>query len=203
MNKKVIVVGTGGHAKGIVDIIIRNKDIMVGFFAKLPGEESYLGYPILGTESEYEKYPDCLFIAAVGSAVIREDIVRRMPNAKWYTAVHPTAVVSEIETEIGEGTVLLAGSIVNAGAKIGKHVILNTGSIVEHDNVIDDYAHISVGTKLAGEVAIGKGSWIGIGAVVNNGISIASGVTIGAGAVVVKNIETPGVYVGIPAKKIK
>lgn len=41
------------------------------------------------------------------------------------------------------------------------------------------------------------------GVIVSNDISICEDCMIGAGAVVVKNIDIPGTYVGVPAKRIK
>jgi len=43
---------------------------------------------------------------------------------------------------------------------------------------------------------------IGAGVVILDKVSICSNVTIGAGSVVTRDINVPGVYVGIPAKKI-
>ena len=79
---------------------------------------------------------------------------------------------------------------------------MNTAAVVEHDNQIANYVHISVGARLGGTVQIGKDSWIGIGAVVKNNLSICSGCIVGAGGVVVKSLFEPGVYVGIPARRV-
>ena len=79
---------------------------------------------------------------------------------------------------------------------------MNTGASVDHDNVIDDYVHISVGSHLAGNVKVGTKTWIGAGAVVNNDVKICSNCIIGSGAAVVKNIDEPGIFVGVPARKM-
>lgn len=202
MNRKVIIIGAGGHGKVVADIVIRSGDIVVGFLDdRVVGDVA--GIPVLGKLSDWVEYSDWEFVVAVGNAAAREEIVGKMVGAKWYTAVHPDAVVSELDTAIGEGSVVMAKAAVNPGAKIGSHCIINTAAVVEHDNVIEDFAHISVGAKLAGTVRIGKGSWVGIGAVVSNNLSVCASCMIGAGAVVVKDIDEPGVYVGVPAKKIK
>ena len=65
-----------------------------------------------------------------------------------------------------------------------------------------DYVHIAVGSHLCGTVFVGNGTWIGAGATVSNNVSICSDCMIGAGAIVIKNIEQPGTYVGIPAKRV-
>lgn len=106
------------------------------------------------------------------------------------------------EVEIGIGTTVMAGVVINSSTKIGKGCIVNTSSSLDHDNVIEDYVHISPGAKLAGTVKIGKGSWIGIGSVVSNNVNICSECKVGAGAVVVKDITEPGTYVGVPARRV-
>ena len=42
-----------------------------------------------------------------------------------------------------------------------------------------------------------------IGATVSNGINICQDCMIGAGAVVVRDMETPGTYIGVPARKLR
>ena len=107
-----------------------------------------------------------------------------------------------MDVEIGQGTVVMANAVINAGARIGAHCIINTSAVVEHDNRIADFVHISVGAKLAGTVSVGKRSWVGIAACVSNNIHICDDCMIGAGAVVIKDIEESGTYVGVPVKKI-
>ena len=201
--ENVIIIGAGGHAKVVADIVLRSGDHIVGFLDGINPEGSFLGYPKLGSEQEYQNFPDCSFIIAIGNASVRERIASSMSNAAWYTAIHPGAVISNIDTRIGEGTVIMADAIINPGAHIGRHCIINSGSIVEHDNRIGDYAHISVGAKVAGTVHIGDKTWVGAGVTVSNGIHVCGGCMLGAGAVVVKDITETGTYVGVPARKIK
>jgi sugar O-acyltransferase, sialic acid O-acetyltransferase NeuD family len=204
MNKNVIIIGASGHGKVIADIIKCSGDNVFGFLddnEALAGTTS--GAPLLGKIEIYTQYNDIEFIVAIGGSAIREKIVAKMVNVQWYTAIHPTAVISKLDTVIGEGTAIMANAVINPGTTIGKHCIINTGAVVDHDNSIGDYSHISVGAKLAGTVEIGKHTWIGVGAAVSNNISICDGCLVGAGAVVVKDIKENGTYVGIPARKIK
>jgi len=75
--------------------------------------------------------------------------------------------------------------------------------VVEHDNILGDFVHISPSAALGGTVAVGELTHIGIGSAVRNNIRICSECVVGAGAVVVKNLEEAGIYVGVPAEKIK
>lgn len=205
MSKKVIVIGASGHGKVIADIIIKSGDILKGFLDdadNLP--DMIAGIPLLGSTSDYEKYLDCYFVIGIGNARIREKISLRLEGkVQWYTAIHPSAIISSISVEIGEGTVIMANAVVNSSALIGKHCIVNTGAIVEHDNVLKDFVHISPNAVLAGTVYVGEKTHIGAGAVVRNNLSICEASVIGAGAVVVKDIMVSGIYVGVPAERRK
>lgn len=200
--KNVIIIGAGGHAKVITDIIQKSGDNIKGFIDSKRCKGEFLGYPILGNNSDYIKFSDCYFVIAIGNSKAREKIYNDMKTMKWYTAIHPSASISSIGVSIDIGTVVMPNAVINTDAKIGKHCIINSSSTVEHDNKIDDYVHVSVGTKLAGHVSVGRHTWIGTGATVSNDISICGNCMIGAGAVVVKNIDISGTYVGVPAKFI-
>ena len=203
MHRKVIIIGAGGHGKVIADIVVRAGDDLLGFLDDDQTKDSLAGFPVLGTVAEASRWQDAFFVVAIGEPDIRERIVESMPWARWYTAIHSTAIVSQLETTIGEGSMIMAGAIISPGVTVGRHCILNTGSIVEHNTVLEDYVHVSVAAKTGGDVFIGKSTWVGIGASVNNCISICPGCMLGAGAVVVKNVTEPGVYCGIPARKMK
>ena len=204
MNEQVIVIGAGGHGKVIADIIRSSGDTVLGFLDDSPKPpETVCGIPVLGRTENYVNYPDARFVIAIGNGAVRQKVAERLAGVRWYTAIHPPAVISPMGTAIGEGSVVMAGAVINPCAVIGKHCIINTRSSVDHDNRIGDYTHISVGATLAGTVTVGNTVWVGAGAVVSNNISICDGCMIGAGAVVVRNIEETGTYVGVPARKIK
>lgn len=193
MPQNVIVIGASGHGRVIADIIEASGDNLIGFLDDNPDIPG-----ILGPVSKAMSFTNVSFVIGIGNAEIRKKIAS-MP-LKWYTAIHPSAVVSQ-NAVLGEGTVVMANAVINYGAKIGEHCIINTDAVVEHDNSISDFTHVSVGAKLGGTVSIGSGTWIGIGAVIKNNINICSDCIIGAGSVVVKDISKPGTYFGVPAKR--
>ena len=207
MPKDVIIIGAGGHARVIADIIKKSGDEIVGFLddnADIQGKTIFDGKIVLGDTSEesVKKYSDCYFIIGIGSNRVRKIISEKYSNLKWYTAIHPNAIIGS-NVEIGEGTVLMAGTVINIGTKIGKHCIVNTCSSLDHDNLIEDFVHISPGAHLAGTVKVMKCTWICTGVTVINNITIEKNNIIGAGSVVIKDITTEnGTYVGVPAKKL-
>lgn len=209
MDKKVIIIGAGGHARVIADIILKSGDKVEGFLddnievgTKIDNQE---GFEVLGKISAslelQEKNPKLEFIIGIGNNNIRKHIAEEY-NLKYYTAIHPTANIG-FGVVIKEGTTVMANACISPSTYIGKHCIINTAAIVEHDNIIREYVHISPNATLAGTVVVGIKSHIGAGATIINNINVASNVIIGAGAVVVKDITESGTYVGVPARKIK
>lgn len=96
--------------------------------------------------------------------------------------------------------------------QIGSGVTLRFNATIAREVTVEDDVFISpnvmtmysdhTGKAHPGTV-IGKGSHIGTNAVIGHGIKIAPGTVIGALSLVTKDIEEPGVYVGIPAKRIR
>ena len=211
MSKNVVIIGAGGHAKVIADIIQKSGDIVYGFLddnleigTVIANNEELKVIGNLNTRFSLSKTQDNIeFIIAIGDNKIRKSIAEKdSDKIKYYTAIHPSAIIG-IDVRIEEGTVIMPQVCINASARIGKHCIINTGAIVEHDNEVQDYVHISPNATLCGTVKIGSLTHIGAGATIKNNTSITSNCKIGAGAVVVKNIEEVGTYIGVPVRKMK
>lgn len=200
MGKDVVLIGAGGHAKVISEIVECNGDKVIGFLDD-GDARMFPKLNILGRISDISAYSDkASFVVAIGDNYIRK-VIDGLYRVSWYTAQHPSAEVSKY-AEIGNGTVIMANAVINHSAKIGRHCIINTASIIEHDCLLHDYVHISPSATLGGAVTIGDCTHVGLGANIINNISICKDCIIGAGAVVIKDINEKGTYVGVPAKKI-
>ena len=199
---RLIIIGAGGHGKVIADIAAK-----IGYtdicFADDHAEGLCVGFPVLGATASLESWNDGAtdFVIGIGNNAVRKKIAQQY-DVNWVTLIHPSAQIG-LQASIGKGTVVMAGAVINACATVGEHCIINTGAIVEHDNVIEDYVHLSPRVALAGTVRVGALTHVGIGAAVRNNIDICGSSVIGAGAVVVRNIQEPGTYVGVPARKMK
>lgn len=196
---KLIIIGASGHGKVVADIARLNGYSDIVFLDDDESIKECAGYPVVGTSNEA---PAGEVFVAVGNAKTRKKLMERFEDRTHPILIHPSAVLAA-DVEIGDGTVVMAGAVINPGARIGKGCIVNTSSSIDHDCEVGDYSHISVGAHLAGTVIIGKETWIGAGATVSNNVCICGGCMIGAGAVVIKDIDEPGTYVGVPAKQIK
>ena len=193
--KRLVIIGASGHGKVIADIAVRNGYENIVFLDDDEDVRECAGFPVIGKTCEARNI-DGDKIVAIGNAKIRERIQSELENV--VTLIHPAAVISR-RVEISEGSVVMAGVVINSDAVIGKGCIINTGASVDHDCKIEDFAHISVGAHVAGTCCISRRTWIGAGATVSNNVNICGDCMIGAGAVVIKDIDKPGTYVGSPA----
>ncbi|MBQ4585928.1 MAG: acetyltransferase [Clostridia bacterium] len=203
MSKQVIIIGAGGHARVIADIVRSVGDIVVGFLddAYECGKEIY-DATILGKVEDCLSYRnECEMVIAIGDNKTRRKIAQKY-QCNWYTAIHSSAVVSP-SAKIGQGTVVMPNAVVNASARVGDHAVINTGAIVEHECEIGNFVHVSPKAVVCGVSSLGDNSWLGAGAVIVHVTRVCENVIIGAGSTVIKEITEAGTYVGTPARRIK
>ena len=205
MKDKLIIIGASGHGKVVADIAIKmNKWQSIAFLDDDQAIKTSKGLEVIGKTADAFTYKDeADFFVAIGNNAIREKVQEKLieEGLNVVSLIHPSAIIGT-DVEVGIGTAVMAGVVINTSTRIGKGCIINTSSSLDHDNVIEEYVHISPGVNLAGTVKVGKGSWLGIGSVVSNNVNICIDCKVGAGAVVVKDITEPGTYVGVPVIKI-
>jgi acetyltransferase EpsM len=200
METKVTLYGASGHCKVIIDILQKNTTEIATIIDDNPAIDALLGEVVVSSKQiDFDTLDNV--IVAIGNNKVRKQIAAKL-KVNFAQAIHPMAIVSNFAT-IGEGTVVMAGVILNPDVSIGKHCIINSGAIIEHDCTIDDFVHISPSVSLAGDIQVGEGTHIGIGASVIQGIKIGKWVTIGAGTVLIKDVPDYAVVVGNPGKIIK
>jgi sugar O-acyltransferase (sialic acid O-acetyltransferase NeuD family) len=141
-------------------------------------------------------------IAAVGAPALRRRLIEAWSGDTYFSVLAPTAWISGTAA-LGEGTLVAPQAVVSTRVVLGRHVLLNVAATVSHDSMLGDYVTVSPGVHIAGNCTIGDGVFLGVGASVSHGISIASGTVIGAGAVLVDDVISSGVYVGVPARRVR
>lgn len=200
MENNIVLYGASGHCKAIIDILQCNNQTIAEIIDDAPRFDKILGLKV-SNSNNFDFSTMGNMILSIGNNKVRKKLDNRL-KVNYAKAIHPKAIISEY-VDLGEGTVVMAGAIVNPDTKVGKHCIINTGAVIEHDCVISDYVHISPNASLAGGVVVGEGSQVGIGASVIQGIKIGKWVTIGAGSVIIKDVPDFAVVVGNPGKIIK
>ena len=200
----IIIIGAGGHAKVVADLLVATHSAVAGYLDDDPvtWNTVRVGVPVLGPINSIIDYDPSGIVCAIGDNRTRHRIVNSLSpelQARWINAIHPSAIIAP-SARLGIGVVVAAGAIINADAELHDHVIVNTGATVDHDCVIASFAHVGPGCHIAGSVNIGEGAFLGIGSLVSPGRSVGQWSVIGAGATVIYDIPDHVIAKGTPAR---
>ena len=209
--KDLYIIGAGGFGREVAWLVERINEVNPTWNIKgfIDDNESLWGtkedaYNVVGGCDYLKTLGDVYAVCAVGSARVRKIIIDKLKdsNVKFATVIDPAAIVSN-RVQIGEGTIICAGTIITVDIEIGNHVIINLDCTLGHDDVIADYVTVYPSVNISGNVTVGVCSELGTGMQIIQGKNIAPNTIVGAGAVVVKDLNESGTYVGSPAEKIK
>lgn len=202
---KLAIIGAGGHAKSVIDIV-KGKNFFLFDDKKKFLEIDNSKIKVSGSYKTISIFKKKIskVVVTIGNNNRRKKVydILKKKKFKFATLIHPKSYFS-IGSECGEGSTIMQGSLINTDSKIGKNCIINTNSSIDHDCVINDHTHICPGVTIAGQVTIGKNCWIGLGAKIVENCVIGDNVFVAAGSVVTKNIKSNSFVKGVPAKYAK
>jgi sugar O-acyltransferase (sialic acid O-acetyltransferase NeuD family) len=199
----IFVYGAGGHGKVIVDTV-RNALVRCVVMHVIDDDVSLhgrmlLGYPVRGADAIGTERG----LIAIGDNASRLRVASQY-RGRLVTLIHRTATLGQ-DVPLGEGSVLMAGAIVNVGSTIGANVIINTAATVDHDCSIGDGVHLAPGCHLCGDVQVGEGSLLGVGTLVVPGVRIGKHAFIHAGQTITRDVpdgETVRASRGLPVGRM-
>lgn len=206
---KIIFIGAGGHTASVLEAVESAGIYSVQGLVVNEKCNDLFSIPWLGTDDDIpdliKKYRNAVItVGSIKTALIRKKIYIKLKESDAsLPVIAASSAVKSVHSLIGEGTVLLHNSLVNAGAEVGVNCIINSGAIIEHNVVIGNHTHISTTACINGNVVVGSECFIGSGSIVMQGITIADNVIIGAGSLVRKSIHEAGIYAGNPLREIK
>ena len=177
--KDLIVIGAGGHAKSVIDIVESTNDWKIyGLIGKNDEiGKKILGYKVLGNDTKLNSLKEnckhaIIAIGQIKSCELRKKLALNLKllGFKLPVIASKFSVVSK-HAIIGEGTTIGHGAVVNANVNIGNNCIINSLSLIEHDSIIEDFCHISTGAIINGGVSLGKESFIGSNSMIRENIA--------------------------------
>lgn len=205
MNKSVLLLGAGGHARVLIDLLLQQQVNIVGLVAPVIGDtpEFHNIEHFLSDDDVFQfDAAEIELVNAIGSIPndnsLRQRLYEHFKQAGYIfrRITAPSAVVSQFAI-LHQGVQLLPGCIVNA-AEIKENSIVNTGAIIEHDVKIGRHCHIAPGAVICGGVIVSDNVHVGAGATIIQGIEVGEGAIIGAGSVVTKDVPAKATH--FPAK---
>lgn len=202
LSRTLLILGAGGHGRVVADAAIAQGWKRIVVSDRDParvGQQLLAGVAVLPLD-EAVSQSDAVHVA-IGSAASREREAKAI-GLPLATVTHPRASVST-HAEVGAGCLLAAQCVVAPGARIATAVIVNHGAVVDHDAQVGDFTHIAPLVALGGAARIGSRVLLGSGSKVLPGVRVGDDIVVGAGAVVHANLEVPGVYAGVPARRVR
>lgn len=198
MNKEnIILIGAGGHALSCIDVIEKENKYNIHGLVGLKDEvgKKISGYSVIATQDELvnlSKDFRYAFIAVgqIKSVKLRIDLYERVLNSgfKMPSIISPQSFISRT-VQVGEGTIIMNGVVLNSGVRIGNNCIINSKALIEHGTQVADHCHISTGAILNGDCVVESKSFVGSGAIVKHGITIKTGSFVNMGQIVTKDFD--------------
>ena len=198
MNKEnIILIGAGGHALSCIDVIEQENKYNIRGLVGLKDEvgKKISGYDVIATQDELVNLSkDFIYafiaIGQIKSVKLRIDLYESVLNNgfKIPSIISPQSFISRT-VQIGEGTIIMNGVILNSGVRIGNNCIINSKALIEHGTQVSDHCHISTGAILNGDCIVESKSFVGSGAIVKHGVTIKTSSFVNMGQIVTKNFD--------------
>lgn len=205
MSKPLIIIGSGGHASILYDILKTQNKNVIGVVDSNPKTNNIVlgDLKLLGDDEAIKSFNplDIKLVNGIGinpGNQNKENLEKEFIELGYTfaTVIHPTSIIGS-NVIIKNGAQVLAGSVININSYIGKGCIINTGSIIEHDCKIGDFNNISPGVVLCGNVNTGKNVYIGAGTVITQNIKIGENVVISSGSNIYKDVKSNSKIYGL------
>ena len=212
------ICGTGGFAREILpvaeNLLSMNSqtdvsETRVVFVGENPTEHRLNDAPVVSEDEFFDLECEArYFNIAISDSKIRQrvalDFIER--GATPLSIISPKSVTYD-STEIAEGVIICANTIITSNARIGRFFHSNFFSYVAHDCVIGDFVTFAPRVNCLGNVHIGDHAYIGAGATLKQGsvdkpLLIGEGAVVGMGAVVIKDVPAFTTVIGNPAKSL-
>ena len=207
----IVIFGTGGQARVSLDMFdIEQKYNVVGLIDNGSIDNLINGIPVIGPVNKLNElsseYGFKHGLICIGDNFTRQQVHQKIqsvfPSFGYVSAIHPDSTISP-SVDIGCGSVIMAGVVINTNTKIGRHCIINTSSSIDHDGNLSDFSSIGPGVNLGGKVSIGELSHIGIGGVVKHGVSIGVNSIVGGLSFVNKDVGDNELGFSIPYRTVR
>lgn len=206
MAKPLVMLGAGGHAAVLAEILLEQKQPLIAVVAPdpIPANSPLAGLERIASDEQLlstHSPEEVELVNGLGSIPgnnLRWELFKFFSEKgyRFASVISPKANLSSY-LELAEGVQIMMGAQVQTNVSIGKNSIINTGAIVEHDCKIGAHNHLAPGVTLSGGVMTASQVHIGTGASVIQNIQIGEQAVIGAGTTVVKNV--PAQQTIIPA----
>lgn len=209
MKKKILILGAGGQALNVIDLLLHEQDEFepIGILdPKAKGD--VLGVPILGDDSllmSLKSKAEYAFAAlGFGAGVnnhLRERVFTQIKEAgyKIPNLISSKAFVRS-GVKMGIGNCIQAGSIIDTHAELGDNIAVGLNVLIGHGCKVDSHVTLAGGVIFNGGVQVGEGTFLGMGCILYK--NVGAWCKVSPGAVCMQPVADRMVAFGNPARCI-
>ena len=202
MNKPHVLLGGGGHASVLLDILINSGIEVAGVISPDPisSRKIFSGIARFARDDEFKATFDPAQVFVVngigptpkGTLRQRMQLIYEELGFEFVEVISPAAVISTYAHR-DSSVQIMAGAVLQCGVVLGRASVINTSAVLDHDCQIGQYVHVAPSATLCGGVVVADNVYIGANATIFPGVNIGCDAIIGAGAVVKANVESGSV----------
>lgn len=212
--REIAIYGAGGFGREIACLIRKINEAnpleeqwkLIGFFDDgVPvGTRNVYG-EVLGGIDILNAFPRQLgVVVAIGDGGIVKKIVEKITNPTVYfpNLTHGSSFADPDNYKVGKGNILISSHL-SCAVCMGDFNVANGGVVFGHDTQIGSYNTFMPAVRISGEVKIGNGNFFGVGSIVLQGMKIGNEVRLAAGSVMMTKPKDGGLYMGVPATRMR
>ena len=191
MKKRLLIIGSGGHAGQVIDAVNKDKFEIIGLIDDFASQgEIKHGCQVLGKISDihdFAEYFDFLFIA-IGDNQVRRTLYNRFQYSfRFATIIHFTAVICR-NAHVGDGSYIGINAVIANNSQVHLCSIVNTNASLDHDSTLCSFSSLNPNSATGGNVIIGECTMIGMGANIKNAVIIGDNCRIGMCSCIIHDV---------------
>lgn len=213
--KKLIIIGGAGNGTVVLSTVEDINDDhpqweILGFLNDFE-TRPINGYPVLGKidrsgVDNFLKYDDVFFLFTLISTKFNHHFIHRLvdleiPQQKFATIIHPTAVVSR-SSQIGRGVMIQPFVSIGPNVQLGDHIQIYAQAFIGHNSRLADYAYVANNACVGAAVHLCEGAYLGTNSSTLENVTLGKWSLVGMGSVVIHDVPDFAKVVGNPAKVI-
>ena len=148
--KRLVLLGAGGYAKTIADLVAQTKAYDEVLFL----DDNPAAKNTSGLCADYIKFKDVntVMYPAFGNNEVRLkwlDVLEK-EHIETPSFIHPAAYVSPTAI-LGKATVVLPKAVINTNCRLERGCIVNCAAVLDHDCVLEEGVHLCIGALVKAE----------------------------------------------------